>query len=145
MTYTSNWPHEPLINNRPTGDAVVWTGVSIIVLLAGIGGMAWWHASRKEEDPLGEIPADDPLLRSKPTPSQRAVVKYFWIVCGLILVQILMGVITAHYGVEGNGFYGIPLASMAAVQRDAHLARAARPVLDRDRVAGGGPLHRARR
>ena len=28
----------------------------------------------------------------------------------LILVQILMGVITAHYGVEGNGFYGIPLA-----------------------------------
>ena len=112
VTYTSNWPHEPLINNRPTGEAIVWTGVSIIVLLAGIGGMAWWHASRKDEDPLGEIPADDPLLRSTPTPSQRAVVKYFWTVCGLILVQILMGVITAHYGVEGNGFYGLPLASI---------------------------------
>jgi nitric oxide reductase subunit B len=112
VTYTSNWPHEALISNRPTGEAIVWTGVSIIVLLAGIGGMAWWHASRKEEDPLGEIPDDDPLLRSTPTPSQRAVVKYFWTVCALILVQILMGVITAHYGVEGNGFYGIPLASI---------------------------------
>lgn len=36
ITYTSNWPHEPLVGNRPTGDAVVWTGVSIILLLAGI-------------------------------------------------------------------------------------------------------------
>ena len=49
-----------------------------------------------------------------------------------------MGVITAHYGVEGNGFYGIPLASILPYTVDAHLARAARPVLDRDRVAGGG-------
>src|SRR4051812_33341138 len=112
VTYTSNWPHEPLIDNRPTGEAVVWTGVSIIVLLAGIGAMAWWHASRKEEEPLGDIPANDPLLRSTPTPSQRAVVKYFWTVSGLILAQMMMGVITAHYGVEGNGFYGIPLASI---------------------------------
>jgi nitric oxide reductase subunit B len=32
VTYTSNWPHEPLVGNRPTGDTVVWTGVSIILL-----------------------------------------------------------------------------------------------------------------
>ena len=30
----------------------------------------------------------------------------------LILVQILMGVVTAHYGVEGDGFYGIKLAEI---------------------------------
>src|SRR5581483_6865539 len=66
VTYTSNWPHEPLIANRPTGDAVVWTGVSVILLLAGIGVMAWWHASKKDDEPLGEVPADDPLLRSTP-------------------------------------------------------------------------------
>ena len=28
----------------------------------------------------------------------------------MILVQILLGVVTAHYGVEGDGFYGIPLS-----------------------------------
>ena len=38
ITYTNNWPHEPLVGNRPTGEAVVWTGVSIIMLLAGICG-----------------------------------------------------------------------------------------------------------
>jgi nitric oxide reductase subunit B len=110
ITYTSNWPHEPLIDNVPTPDAVVWTGVSIILLLAGIAGMVYYHASRKKEEPL-RLPAADPLLDSSPTPSQKATLKYFFTVSGLILVQILVGVITAHYGVEGNGFYGVPLAT----------------------------------
>jgi nitric oxide reductase subunit B len=109
-TYTSNWPHEPLLGNRPTGDTVVWTGVSIIVLLAGIGLMASYYASSREGAPHSDAPAHDPLLRSVPSRSQRAVVKYFWVVAALLLVQILLGVVTAHYGVEGNGFYGFPLA-----------------------------------
>jgi nitric oxide reductase subunit B len=110
ITYTSNWPHEPLTGNRPTGDTVVWTGVSIILLLAGIGAMASYYASHREHEPLPEAPLNDPLLGSTPTPSQRAIVKYFWVVAALILVQIGFGVVAAHYGVEGNGFYGIPLA-----------------------------------
>jgi nitric oxide reductase subunit B len=110
ITYTSNWPHEPLVGNRPTADAVVWTGVSIIVLLAGIGLMAFYYASQRDEGPPVEAPADDPLLASVATPSQRATVKYFWVVSSLILVQILMGVVVAHYGVEGNAFYGIPIS-----------------------------------
>jgi len=42
----------------------------------------------------------------------KATLKYFWVVTALILVQILMGVVTAHYGVEGLGFYGLPLAKV---------------------------------
>ena len=110
MTYTNNWPHEALIGNTPTGDTVVWTGVSIILLLLGIGGMAFFYASRKHEHNIIDYPLDDPLLGSKATPSQKAVIKYFWVVSGLILLQIIFGVITAHYGVEGSAFYGIPLA-----------------------------------
>jgi len=109
ITYTSNWPHEKLVGNRPTSDAIVWTGVSILVLLAGIGAMAFWYATQKPELPRGDMPENDPLLGSRATPSQRAVVKYFWLVTALILMQVLLGVITAHYAVEGGGFYGIPL------------------------------------
>ncbi len=112
VTYTSNWPHEELVGNKPTGDSIVWTGVSIIMLLAGIGGMAWFYASQEKEKPHGEIPKNDPLLGNVLFPSQIAVIKYFWVVTGLLLLQIVMGVVTAHYGVEGNGFYGIPLAQI---------------------------------
>ena len=109
-SYTNNWPHEPLVGNRPTGDNIVWTGVSIIVLLAGISAMAWWHASRKEEEEDSEPQTSDPLARWEATPSQRATIKYFWVVAALILAQMGLGIVTAHYGVEGDGFYGIPLA-----------------------------------
>ncbi len=109
VTYTQNWPHEPLVGNRPTGEAVVWTGVSIIMLLAGICAMIWWYAAETKH-PEGPPPARDPLGAWEATPSQRATLKYFWVVAALILVQILLGVVTAHYGVEGDGFYGIPLS-----------------------------------
>ncbi|MEA2626917.1 MAG: nitric oxide reductase subunit [Candidatus Binatota bacterium] len=123
VTYTSNWPHEPLVGNRPTGEAIVWTGVSIIVLLAGIGAMAFWYATQRVEFPRDDVPADDPLLGSRATPSQQAVVKYFWTVTALILVQVVLGVVTAHYGVEGSGFYGIPLDRVLpyAITRTWHL------------------------
>ena len=110
ISYTNNWPYEPLVGNRPTGDTVVWTGVSIIMLLAGISAMVWWYAARKSEEGAPPIPDSDPLGEWVATPSQKATIKYFWTVSALILVQMLLGVITAHYGVEGDGFYGFPLS-----------------------------------
>ena len=112
VSYTNNWPAEPLINNRPTGEAVLWTGVSIIMLLGGICAMVWWYAAQKQLEPEATPPASDPLGRWAATPSQRATLKYFYVVSALILVQIIMGIVTAHYGVEGDGFYGIKLADI---------------------------------
>ena len=110
ISYTNNWPYEPLVANRATGEAVVWTGVSIIMLLAGISGMAWWYASRRSEEEEPVAPEIDPLGQWEATPSQKATIKYFWVVSALILLQMLLGVVTAHYGVEGDGFYGFPLS-----------------------------------
>lgn len=110
VSYTNNWPYEPLVSNRATGDNIVWTGVSIIMLLAGISALAWWYAARREESEPAPSPESDPLELWSATPSQRATVKYFWVVSALILVQMLLGVIVAHYGVEGDGFYGFPLS-----------------------------------
>jgi len=112
ITYTHNWPHEALIGNQPSGEMVMWTGVSIIMLLAGICALVWWHASDKEQEPALVPAATDPLGAWQATPSQKATLKYFWMVSALVLVQMLMGVATAHYGVEGNGFYGIDLAKV---------------------------------
>jgi nitric oxide reductase subunit B len=110
VSYTQNWPHEPLVGNVPTGESVVWTGVSIIMLLAGICALVWWYASQPREETHDPRPDEDPLGSWRATPSQRATLKYFWVVAALILAQITLGVVTAHYGVEGDGFYGIPLS-----------------------------------
>jgi len=109
ITYTNNWPAEELVANRPTGSLLLWTGFSVILLLAGIGWMVWYYAKKRDE-PSEKIPATFPLYSEIQTPSQKATVKYFWTVSALLLVQVLMGVITAHYSVEGQAFYGIPLS-----------------------------------
>ena len=111
ITYTNNWPAEPLIANRPSGAIVVWSVVSFVLLLAGVGALAWYYATlRSREEAPVELPARDPLLALRPTPSMKATLKYFWVVMALIFVQVGLGAVTAHYGVEGEGFYGIPLA-----------------------------------
>ncbi|APW59926.1 Nitric oxide reductase subunit B [Paludisphaera borealis] len=111
ITYTNNWPSETLIDNRPAATLLVWSLISFIVLLAGIGLLALYFAIQQgKRDDSHELPEVDPLLALRPTPSMRATLKYFWVVMALIIAQIGFGVLTAHYGVEGSGFYGIPLA-----------------------------------
>ena len=109
VTYTQNWPHEELVGNRPTSAAIMWSIASVILLLAGIGGMVWYFGSRASMNEHVTFPETDPLLKWTPTPSQRATIKYFIVVAALFLVQIAAGGITAHYSVEGNGFFGFPL------------------------------------
>lgn len=109
VSYTHNWPPEELVGNVPTGSLLIWTGFSVIMLLLGIGILVYYYVSRKEDSELPP-PSEDPLMRQNITPSMKAVEKYFWVVNLLILIQVLMGVVTAHYGVEGQALYGIPLA-----------------------------------
>jgi len=110
-SYTNNWPPEPLIDNRPTGQTVVWSVVSFVLLLAGVALLAWHHAVTANDSPVAEdLPDHDPLQGLQPTPSMQATLKYFWLVFLLFIVQIGLGAVTAHYGVEGQGFYGIPLS-----------------------------------
>ncbi|WP_069661002.1 nitric-oxide reductase large subunit [Arcticibacter eurypsychrophilus] len=109
VSYTHNWPPDKLIGNVASGDLVIWTGFSVIILLLGIGILAMYNSRAHEDEHAEEIPAADPLMNNSSTPSMRATLKYFWIVTLLMLIQVVVGVITAHFGVEGGSFYGIPL------------------------------------
>ncbi|MFA9371384.1 MAG: nitric-oxide reductase large subunit [Labilibaculum antarcticum] len=109
ITYTNNWPPEKLVGNRPTSALLLWTGFSIIILLAGIGWMGWFYATNRDKEEHIDMPLENPVMGTKMFPSMKATLKYFWVVTLLMLVQITAGVITAHYGVEGSAFYGIPL------------------------------------
>jgi len=111
LSYTSNWPHEPLVGNTLPNSAAMWSMASVILLLGGIAAMLWLHGRGHDEAPA-EVPKSDPLGGAKATPSMKATRKYFFVVIGLMLLQIAMGVITAHYAVEGRSFFGFPLADL---------------------------------
>ena len=109
ITYTSNWPGDDLVGNHPTSQHLFWSMFSIILLLLGIGLLGFYYAKNQDKEISEVYPEKDPLINLQATPSMKATLKYFWVVTGLILLQILMGAVTAHYGVEGQGFYGLNL------------------------------------
>ena len=111
LSYTSNWPHEPLVGNKMTTGAAMWSMASIVLLLAGIAAMLWLHGAGKHE-PDAQPPKADPLAGAIATPSMKATRKYFFVVIGLMLLQIVMGIVTAHYAVEGQSLFGLPLAEI---------------------------------
>ncbi|HXS81045.1 MAG TPA: nitric-oxide reductase large subunit [Gammaproteobacteria bacterium] len=115
ITYTSNWPHEPLVGNTPTGAVFMWTFISIFVLLAGIGTLVWYYAKefdlwRRDGEPESGFARQDFMKAIAVTPSMRATSWYFMIVTLLFAAQVVLGVVTAHYAVEGQGLYGLPLS-----------------------------------
>jgi nitric oxide reductase subunit B len=113
-SYTNNWPPEPRVRNRPTGAAIVWSVLSLIALLGGIGLLfaafgRWrslgWHA-REEQTLSFRRPGSVAL-----TPGQRTTAWFFLVMAALFLVQTLVGGASQHYRAELSNFFGINLAS----------------------------------
>lgn len=109
-TYTNNWPHEPLINNVPTTENVMWSVASVVFLLAGMGLLIWGWSFLRKHEPEPEMPAVDPVSKVNLTPSQKALGKYVFLTVALFVVQVLLGGLTAHYTVEGQQFYGLDIS-----------------------------------
>lgn len=110
-TYTNNWPHEPLIDNVPTAENIMWSIASVVFLLAGLGLIIWgWSFLHNRAEEKADNPTADPISQLVLTPSQKALGKYLFIVAALFAVQVTLGTFVAHYTVEGQEFYGINLA-----------------------------------
>lgn len=118
-SYTQNWPQEPLVGNTITPISHLWSILSVILLILGVGLMVWHHASQ----PAEEFPEPQPIPAAPATPSQRWTTLYFAVAMALFLVQIGMGVLTAHDAVEGNALYGVDLSRILpyAASRTWHL------------------------
>lgn len=112
VSYTNNWPYEPLVGNTPPPSTFLWSVFSIVFMIAGIGLLGWHYAGWQRKEPHLTPPAEDPLRSIVITPSMRATAKYFWVVLALLLTQILLGAITAHYQVEGQHFYGFDISQI---------------------------------
>ena len=114
MSYTQNWPYEPLVGNSPTATTFIWSVFSVLFMIAGIALLGWHNAVWHDRDKADALPPPqtDPLQGLAVTPSMRATAKYFWLVLAMFLLQILLGATTAHYQVEGQDAYGIALADV---------------------------------
>jgi nitric oxide reductase subunit B len=114
-SYTNNWPPEKLVDNGPTGNVVVWSVVSLIALLGGIGllfaAFGRWNflgwRGREQATLSFRSPGDVAL-----TPAQRACAWFFLVMAALFLIQTLVGAASQHYRAEIGDFFGFDLAKL---------------------------------
>jgi nitric oxide reductase subunit B len=112
-SYTNNFPYDPGVGNLPTGEAILWSALSLIPLLAGT---ALVLLAFGRFDYLGWKGRNDhihpQMLPGLATESQRATIKYFVVAAVLFLVQALVGGATAHYRADPAAFYGIDISRL---------------------------------
>ena len=122
-SWTTNWPAEPLVGNHPTPATFLWTWASFTMVFFAIGAVL--VIFRLFIEPKAANETFEPVLQgfAAPTPSQKALWKYFLVVAGVLLVQILAGSIMAHYYTDRVSFYGIDVGKWLpfAFLRSVHL------------------------
>ncbi len=121
FSYTNNWPYEPSVGNTPTANTFYWTWISFCFVFFGFGAVLYIYHRYLSE--LDDAPRTPVLLGFKSlTMSQRKVGKYFIIVALVLLAQIGVGSIMAHYYSERAGFYGIRIDAFLPFNflRDVH-------------------------
>ena len=112
-SYTNNWPPESLVGNHATAETILWSVLSLVALLGGIGLLLaafgrWnflgWHG--REERRISFRPPDEVML----TPAQRSCAWFFLVMALLFLMQTLLGGAGEHYRAELSNFFGFDLA-----------------------------------
>ncbi|MFT7461836.1 MAG: nitric oxide reductase subunit B [Pseudohongiellaceae bacterium] len=114
-TFTNNWPYDPDAGNTVSTGAILWSGISVavlllllpLVILAYFKGRYWMDDAYTE----GNFPQQD-LSLMPVYPSQRKTIKYFAMAGVLFLVQAMLGGYLAHSYVEGTHFYGFDLSKL---------------------------------
>lgn len=109
-SYTNNFPYDPSVGNLPTSSALLWSALSLLVLLAGIATVLLAFG---KFDYLGWITrghhVHPHLLPGRSSRGQNALVKFFVVVALLLLAQSLVGGAVAHYRADPGSFYGFQL------------------------------------
>jgi nitric oxide reductase subunit B len=122
FSYTANFPHDPLVGNVPLPSALVWSIVSVVLLILGTAVAIFAYLRMKARDPEEPLRIA-PLGIPDPTPSQRAALPFFAVAILLFVLQAVLGSVTGHYAVEGNGIFGVETGTILpyAATRGWHL------------------------
>jgi len=110
-TYTNNWPYDELVGNKAMPDAIMWSIVSVLLLILGVAAAIFIY-QRYIRDQDGEGKPITTLAEPKPASSQKATLAYFVTAMALFVIQVIMGSLTGHFTVEGTKFLGFPIASI---------------------------------
>ncbi len=97
ITWTNNWPAEPLIDQDVTWSSIIWSLFQLLALWTltiFVLYLVYQHVLNKEEDP------EEPIKLTSLYPSQRKLFKYIPLVALFFVIQVFIGGYIAHIYTE---------------------------------------------
>lgn len=120
-SYTHNWPFDPEAGNTPTASTMLWSILGLLGLVLGLGAVMYYYGQFEQlseeyySKGSSEMITEEKLRTFRPSPTQRATFKFFYVAILLFLIQVLAGVLTVHDFVEFTSFFGFDLQAMLPV------------------------------
>jgi nitric oxide reductase subunit B len=105
VTYTTNWPYDPLVGNTPEPTMLLWSIISVVLLVLFVGIVLFVYNRLNIKDDYDIKPVID-IDEPAPTASQKATLIFFVTAMALFVLQVLFGSLNGHYTVEGGYFGG---------------------------------------
>lgn len=120
-SYTHNWPFDPEAGNTPTASTMLWSILGLFGLVLGLGAVMYYYGQFEQlseeyySKGSSEMITEEKLRTFRPSPTQRATFKFFYVAILLFLIQVLAGVLTVHDFVGFTSFFGFDLQAMLPV------------------------------
>lgn len=127
-SYTHNWPYDPVAGNTPTSPVILWSvlGLLAFVLMCGIVlfyiGQYNQLPNKFFKPPTRDLFTIDRVKNFKPTPTQKATYKFFFVAILLFFIQVVSGLVTINDFLNWLGYVGIHITNLpVTISRSWHL------------------------
>ncbi|MGB3085678.1 MAG: hypothetical protein WBB21_13220, partial [Saprospiraceae bacterium] len=120
-SYTHNWPFDPSAGNTPTSPVILWSVLGLLAFVLACGIVLYFIGQYNQLPNKFFKPAKRDLFTMrrvdsfKPTPSQKATYKFFFVAILLFFLQVSSGLITINDFINWLNYLGINISGNVPV------------------------------
>ncbi|MBK6814334.1 MAG: cbb3-type cytochrome c oxidase subunit I [Saprospiraceae bacterium] len=113
FSYTHNWPFDPTAGNTPTSPVILWSVLGLLGFVLACGIVLYYIGQYNQLPNKFFKPATKDLFTServknfKPTRTQKATFKFFFVAVILFFIQVSSGIITINDFIHFLDYFGL--------------------------------------
>ena len=117
FSYTHNWPYDPDAGNTPTSPTILWSVLGLLAFVLACGVVLYFIGQYNQipnkffKAPTKDLFTLKRVANYKPTKTQKASFKFFFVAILLFMLQVLSGIFTLNDFIDFFGYIGIDISN----------------------------------
>ncbi len=129
FSYTHNWPYDPLAGNTPTSPVILWSVLGLLAFVLACGIVLYFIGQYNQlpnkffKPPKRDLFTIERVATFKPTATQKATFKFFFVAILLFFLQVSSGLITINDFINWLSYFGVHITEglPVTISRSWHL------------------------